>query len=80
MVKVKTVAIIVLALLALVLVVQNTETIETRLLFFTLRMPRAALLLITLAVGFSLGVIVSLVLSGRRAGKPGNASRSRASD
>lgn len=42
---------------ALVIVLQNTEAVDTRLLFVTITMPRAVLLLIT----FLLGVIVGLL-------------------
>jgi uncharacterized integral membrane protein len=39
-------------------VVQNTETVATRLLFATIEMPRALLLFITLAIGVVIGLIV----------------------
>ena len=45
----------VLAVLMLVVVLQNTESVETRLLFATLSMPRALLLLITLLIGVVIG-------------------------
>jgi uncharacterized integral membrane protein len=50
-----------LLVLTIVVVLQNTETVETKLLFMTIAMPRALLLLITLASG----VVIGLVLGAR---------------
>lgn len=60
-----------LSVLLLVLILQNTEPVETRFLMITLIMPRAALLLLTGLVGFTIGLLVSLRLgSKRRASQP----------
>lgn len=48
----------VLALLSLVLVLQNRDTVDTKIFFATISMPRAVLL----AVTFLLGVIVGLLV------------------
>ena len=48
-----------LVILISVVVLQNTETVETHLLFFTLKLPRVALLLATLVIGFLAGVLTS---------------------
>lgn len=53
----KLAAIGILALLILIIVLQNTEAVETRILFMTLTMPRAALLFGTLIVGFVIGLL-----------------------
>ena len=55
--KLKIIGAAILALLVLVIVLQNTEAVETKLLFVTVTMPRAALLFGTLIVGFGLGVL-----------------------
>lgn len=55
-----------LALLMIVLVLQNTEVVETKLLFMTVEMPRAALLLVSLLTG----VVIGMVLAVRVFGKP----------
>jgi uncharacterized integral membrane protein len=47
----------ILALLIVIVILQNTEAVETRLLFVTVTMPRALLLMITLVVGFAIGII-----------------------
>ncbi|MCA8922802.1 MAG: DUF1049 domain-containing protein, partial [Planctomycetes bacterium] len=54
----------VLAVLMIVLVLQNTEVVQTRLLFMTVEMPRAALLLVTLLVGVVIGMIVAARIFG----------------
>lgn len=58
---VKLVLILVLALLVAVLVLQNTDTVETRVLFVTMSMPQAVLLFVTALFGFVLGILVSLL-------------------
>jgi uncharacterized integral membrane protein len=55
--KLKIIGTAILVLVALVVVLQNTEAVETKLLFVSVTMPRAALLFGTLIVGFALGVI-----------------------
>ncbi len=59
----KVVVLLVLILLAVVILLQNTEVVETRVLFFSLRMPRAVLLLVATAIGFALGLVVSLLVA-----------------
>ena len=51
------VAAIAIVLLAIV-ILQNTEAVETRLLFAKITMPRAALLLVIAAIGFAAGLLV----------------------
>jgi uncharacterized integral membrane protein len=50
-------------LLLLVIILQNTAAVETKVLFVTLTMPRAVLLLGTTLVGFILGVLMSFRLA-----------------
>ena len=45
---------------------QNTQPVETKLLFVTLTMPRAALLSLTMLIGIAVGILVALGLSGRK--------------
>ena len=58
--KIKLIILLVLAVLAIVLVLQNTQAVETRLLFVTVIMPRAALLGLTVLIGFVGGILVAL--------------------
>ena len=65
--KLKLVALLVLAVLAIVLVIQNTQAVATRLLFVTVSMPLAALLALTLLIGLAGGVLIALKVGKRRA-------------
>jgi len=50
-----------LALLILIVVLQNTDSVETHVLWITVTMPRVLLLLVTLLAG----VVVGLILGDR---------------
>ena len=50
-----------LAGLVAIVALQNTEAVETHILFATVTMPRAVLLLTTSLIGFALGILTSLV-------------------
>jgi uncharacterized integral membrane protein len=71
MTKFKLSAALALALLAIILIYQNTAPTEVRFLFITLEMPRAALLTMVLLAGIALGILISLVLVGRFPEKKG---------
>jgi len=55
----KLIATAILALLGAIIILQNTEPVETKLLFLSITMPRAILLIGTTLIGFALGVLVS---------------------
>ena len=57
--KMKFVAIAVIALVVVIVVLQNTQAVETKLLFLTVTMPNAALLFGTLIIGFAIGVLTA---------------------
>ncbi len=57
--KFKLIAAAVLALLGVIIILQNTEPVVTRILFLSITMPRAILLMGTTLIGFALGVLVS---------------------
>ncbi len=54
-----------LAVLAVIWILQNGGSVETRFLFFTVTMPQTALLAITLIVGIATGILLALGLAGR---------------
>jgi uncharacterized integral membrane protein len=62
--KSKSIALLVLALLAAVLVIQNSQLTELRLAFWPIYAPLFVLALIVLVIGFALGY-----LAGRRGRK-----------
>jgi putative membrane protein len=63
--RTKAITLVILALFGMIIVLQNTETVETRLLFWSISMPRAVLLLGTSLIGFATGIIVSFFWAGR---------------
>jgi uncharacterized integral membrane protein len=67
----KSAGLAVLAILAIVVVLQNTDDATTRILFVTVTMPRAVMLFITLALGFAVGLVMGARLARKPpAGKP----------
>ena len=64
----KMITIAILALLGIIIILQNTDPVVTKLLFFSITMPRAILLMGTMLIGFALGVLVSFFL--KRGEKP----------
>ena len=58
----KVIVLLVLVGLALIVVQQNTEAVDTRLIFVTVSMPRAVLLGIALLVGFVCGILATLAV------------------
>ena len=66
MVRAKLIAAVVLIGLVLVVILQNTQPVETRFLFVSVTMPRAALLGLTMLIGVAVGILVALSLSGRK--------------
>ena len=68
--KVKLIILLVLAALAIVLVLQNTQAVDTRLFFVTVTMPLAALLILTLLMGFACGILTALAVGQKRKKTP----------
>ena len=69
--KLKIVGVAVIALIIVVVVLQNTQSVETQLLFFTVTMPNAALLFGTLIIGFAIGVLTAgHIVSSVKRGPP----------
>jgi uncharacterized integral membrane protein len=59
----KMIVIVVVSLLVLIVVLQNTQSVETKVLFVTITMPRAFLLLLTFLFGFVVGSVSTLSFS-----------------
>ena len=57
--KIKLVAAVALALIGLVIILQNTDEVNTRILWITVTMPRAVLLLVSVSIGFGLGFLAA---------------------
>ena len=59
----------IVSLLILIVVLQNTQSVETKVLFATITMPRALLLLITFLAGGITGLVVAIQMRGRQSAK-----------
>ena len=57
--KLKVVGIAVVVLVVVIVVLQNTQAVETKLLFLAVTMPNAALLFGTLVIGSAIGVLTA---------------------
>jgi uncharacterized integral membrane protein len=57
--KLKIAAISIIAVVTVIIVFQNTQAVETKLLFLTITLPNAALLFGTLISGFAIGVLTA---------------------
>jgi uncharacterized integral membrane protein len=64
--KAKTIVILIIAVLFLIILLQNTQVMTLRFYFWQLTMSRIVLLVVTLLVGFVVGFIVAKVTGGRR--------------
>jgi uncharacterized integral membrane protein len=58
-VKAKTIIVLVIAVLLVIIIVQNTQVVTFRLFFWKISMSRIILLALTLVVGFALGYTVA---------------------
>jgi uncharacterized integral membrane protein len=63
--KIKLGVVIALIVLAVVVFFRNSEQVNVDLLFMTLSMPAAVLMIVTLLAGFLLGMVTSMLLHGR---------------
>jgi putative membrane protein len=57
--RLRTLVFALVAVLVIIVVLQNTQSVETRILLVTLSMPRAVLLFVTLLLGFVLGLVAA---------------------
>jgi uncharacterized integral membrane protein len=54
-----------LVLLVMFVLLQNSQPVETRFLFWSFTLSRWVLLLTTTVIGFALGVLATLIFSSR---------------
>jgi len=64
--KVKFIIIGILIIIVFVLTIQNTQPVDTHILFLTITMPRAALLLLMTLIGYAIGVFTVFHYIGKR--------------
>ena len=65
--KPKTIVILVLVALFLIILIQNTQVVTLRLLFWKVGMSQIILVPLTMVIGFILGYLVAKVTSGSHA-------------
>ena len=64
--KMKLIGALTAVLLIVIVILQNTQSVETRFLFVTITMPNAVLIGVTLLIGIAAGILLALTLSGNR--------------
>lgn len=64
--KGKIIGAVILAILAVILIMQNRESDTTHILFLEVTMPRAVLLLLTLVIGIGIGLLIAVSMSRRQ--------------
>ena len=67
--KVRIIFIVLLVVLTVIVIFQNTQAVDTKLLFVTVTMPRALLLLVTLLCGLAIGFVLSEFRSKKKPNK-----------
>ncbi|MBE0432345.1 LapA family protein [candidate division WOR-3 bacterium] len=67
--KAKTIVIMILVILTLVLIAQNTAVMPIQLLFWQITMSRIVLIVLMFAIGFALGFIIAKA-TGRKQSPP----------
>lgn len=67
--KVKLIVIVVVSVLAVIILLQNTEPVQARILFWTVLMSRALLMMLMFALGFIAGILVSTYFLRKTSGK-----------
>jgi uncharacterized integral membrane protein len=60
--KFKMITVIIVSALAVIIFIQNTESVETKILFMKVTMSRALLLILTFLIGFVSGTITTSLL------------------
>ena len=61
----KIIIILIVSVLALIVALQNTQAVETKLLFASVTMPRVLLLILTFITGFIVGLITASHVLGK---------------
>ena len=65
--KTRPVILTILIILAIILMIQNKQTVSIQLLFWAVNMPRVLLIVIILLVGFTIGYIAATMIAKRSA-------------
>lgn len=63
--KMKLISAFTVVVLCVIVILQNTQPVETMFLFFKITMPNAILLGLALMIGISMGILIAVSISGR---------------
>lgn len=64
--KAKLIGVLAVVVVGLIVILQNTQLVETRFLFIKATMPNAILLGLALLAGMAIGILMSLIISSKR--------------
>jgi uncharacterized integral membrane protein len=67
--KVKLIAIVVVSILTLIILLQNTEPVQARILLATVQMSLALLMMLMFVLGFVVGILVPTYFLRKAGGK-----------
>ncbi len=67
--KVKLIAIVVVSILTVVILLQNAEPVQARVLLATVQMSQALLMMLTFVLGFVVGILVPTYFLRKTGGK-----------
>jgi len=66
--KFKLIVAAIAVVLVVIVILQNTASVDTRILFMTVSMPRALLLFVAMAVGFAGGLVAAMSVLKKKSG------------
>lgn len=64
--KVKLIGVLTAVVLSLIVILQNTQPVEMRVLFLNFTMPNAVLLGLALLTGVAIGILTALIVLSKR--------------
>ena len=67
--KAKLISAVTAILLVIIITLQNTQSVDAKLLFITITAPTAALIGFSLLIGVVAGMLIAMSLSGKKAKK-----------
>jgi len=70
MARLKTIGLMILAVLVLIVVIQNVQTVSLQFLFWTMSLSRIVLLPLLVAIGFMAGYLVAKMAPRKAKNKP----------
>jgi uncharacterized integral membrane protein len=76
--NIKHILVLIISVLILIIIFQNLQYVETRILFLTITLPRSVLLFIMAAIGFLLGIMTSFLFKRKKKSKSPSSEENQA--